>query len=214
MAKKAPADGKIVEQMVPLDELILDPANAREHGPDSIRVLKDSLELFGQPEAIVVQKSTRKVIAGNGRVAAARELGWDEIRANVIDVDNVTASAMALNRTAERSGWDGETLARTLKALQDEGFAIEKMGWEPFEYEAMIGTLDDRLTPVDDPEAEWKGMPEYDQDDVRPHRTIHVHFADDEAVQDFARLVGQTISERTKYIWHPLKEQVPHGEAR
>ena len=129
-------------EIVPTDisTIIIDPANARLHGTDSIRVIKDSLQLFGQTEPIGIQTSTRKVIWGNGRVEAMRELGWDQCGAIFINVDNTTAAAMslALNRTAERSEWDYAIVAANLKALQDDSFDVSKLGWEDYELGPML----------------------------------------------------------------------------
>lgn len=52
-------------------------------------------------------------------------------------------------------------------------------------------------------EEEWKGMPEFAQADKTAYRSIHVHFANEEAVQKFAELVGHKITEKTRYLWYP-----------
>ena len=54
------------------------------------------------------------------------------------------------------------------------------------------------------PEEEWTGMPEFTQDDETPHRTIYVHFRNDKDIQDFANIMKQKITDKTKYIWHPI----------
>ena len=63
---------------VPLDSLHLDPANAREHGPENMEAILGSLKRFGQAEPLVVQKKTGRVIGGNGRLVAMKQLGWTE----------------------------------------------------------------------------------------------------------------------------------------
>ena len=52
----------------------------------------------------------------------------------------------------------------------------------------------------------WLGMPEYDQDDLMPWRSILVHFRDRIDQHEFASLVGQTITNNTKSIWYPKAE--------
>ena len=49
----------------------------------------------------------------------------------------------------------------------------------------------------------WQGMPEFEQKDLPPHQTIHVHFANEDDVATFAKLVGQNITPKTKSIWFP-----------
>lgn len=55
-------------------------------------------------------------------------------------------------------------------------------------------------------EREWQGMPEFVQEDLAPKKSLLVHFANFEDMQAFAKLVGQTVTERTKSIWYPKAE--------
>ena len=52
----------------------------------------------------------------------------------------------------------------------------------------------------------WKGMPEYKQDHKKAYKTIYVHFRNEDDYEDFQKLVGQKLSEKTKTIWHPKLE--------
>ncbi len=52
-------------------------------------------------------------------------------------------------------------------------------------------------------EEEWKGMPEYNQDDLKPIRTIYVHFKKQADINNFMKLIKQKITDKTKYIWFP-----------
>ena len=52
----------------------------------------------------------------------------------------------------------------------------------------------------------WKGMPEFEQQDLTPVRTIYVHFEQHEDVQKFAELIGQHITPHTRSIWYPEAE--------
>ncbi len=108
---------------VPLDSLHLDPANARQHPERNLETIRGSLQRFGQAEPLVVHKATRRVIGGNGRLVAMRELGWPECDVVEIEADEVTATALgiALNRTAELASWDLPALGALLESLQAEG---------------------------------------------------------------------------------------------
>lgn len=54
-----------------------------------------------------------------------------------------------------------------------------------------------------DPNKEWTGMPEFNQDDKMPFRTILVHFDSQDAIDAFSDIIGQNITDKTKSIWHP-----------
>lgn len=55
------------------------------------------------------------------------------------------------------------------------------------------------------PEAQdaWQGMPEFNQPEAGPFRTINVHFKEQAAVDAFAKLIGQKLTDRTKWVWYP-----------
>ena len=55
-------------------------------------------------------------------------------------------------------------------------------------------------------EEHWQGMPEYSQEDLSPFKTLIVHFASQEDMAAFAKLVGQRITFRTSFLWHPKAE--------
>jgi hypothetical protein len=49
----------------------------------------------------------------------------------------------------------------------------------------------------------WKGMPEYDQNDNPPWKQIYLNFRNEQDYNDFAKLIGQNLSDKTKSIWFP-----------
>src|SRR5512139_3076546 len=105
---------------VPLDSLHLDPANARTHGPENLEAIVGSLKRFGQAEPLVVQKKSGRVIGGNGRLLAMRKLDWKDCDIVEVDVDDLTATALAiaLNRTSDLAEWNDESLAKLLQELK------------------------------------------------------------------------------------------------
>lgn len=64
------------------------------------------------------------------------------------------------------------------------------------------GTLDD-LTVA---RREWKGMPEFVQEDLEPWKSVVVHFANRNDMDEFADLVDQTLTYRTQSVWYPAAE--------
>lgn len=56
-------------------------------------------------------------------------------------------------------------------------------------------------------EQHWQNMPSYKQDDNGAQRTIQINFENQEAVKAFAKLVDQTITDKTKSIWFPKREK-------
>ena len=104
-----------------ISELKNDPANARKHSPRNLKAIRESLDVFGQQKPIVVD-SRGVVIAGNGTLEAARELGWDDINVTVTDLDPAHAQAFGIadNRTAELAEWDTDVLGQLLEGMDSD----------------------------------------------------------------------------------------------
>ena len=120
---------------VPIDRLMHDPSNARTHNKANIAAIKGSLAKFGQQKPIVVTKDNI-VIAGNGTLEAARELGWKEIAVVYTKLSGPEAMAYGLsdNRTTDMSTWDTGMLGHQLQSLWDDGFDIAEIGFDPEKY--------------------------------------------------------------------------------
>jgi DNA modification methylase len=110
---------------LPIASLTVDPANARTHDEKNLAAIKGSLSRFGQRLPLVVQKQGMIVRAGNGRVMAAKALGWTHIACVVVDESEVEATAYAIadNRTSELAEWDDDALAKLLESLPDDALA-------------------------------------------------------------------------------------------
>lgn len=186
---------------VPIESLHPDPANTRKHDAKSIAMLKASLEKYGQRKPVVVQEKGRVVRAGNGLYLAAKELGWKKIAAVVVPEGDVEATAYSIadNRSAEFSAWDNEALAATLTALTESEIDLATVGFTEEELEFLVHG-------PNDPREEWDGMPEFEQEDQDAWKTVKVHFAKQEDMDEFAKLVGQNLTEKTKSIWYPKAE--------
>ena len=119
-AKQSSAkDATVIYRRVSIDDVIEDPANARKHGDVNLKSIETSLRLYGQVEPLVVQRSTMKVIGGNGRLKVMRKLGWTEVDIADTEIDNAGAAALGivLNRTAELAEWNNDVLDSVLREI-------------------------------------------------------------------------------------------------
>ena len=153
----------LVVRRAPLDSLAPDPANPRTHDEANLAAIKGSLARFGQAEPLILQAGTRRIIAGHGRLAAMRALGWTECEVVELDVTDLEATALgiALNRSGELASWDDGTLARLLAELRDDG-GLDGVGFDDTDLDALLDQLqaesdglggdpDDIPEPPDDP---------------------------------------------------------------
>jgi len=119
-------------ETIKISELQLDPANARLHDDENIIAITSSLRRFGQIKPIVVT-SENIVLAGNGTVEAARNLGWSTIKIVRTPSDWSSSQAMAYaiadNRTAELAEWNSEVLVSQLIDLDEAGWDLKELGF-------------------------------------------------------------------------------------
>ena len=118
-------------QLVPLSKLVPYINNARTHSPEQITKLRSSLREFGFVNPVIIDRDYG-IIAGHGRVMAAREEGIEEVPC--VFVDYLTeaqkkAYIIADNRFAQDAGWDEELLRIEIEALQGMDFDVGLTGF-------------------------------------------------------------------------------------
>jgi DNA modification methylase len=130
---------------LPLSELKLDAKNPRKHGTSQIRQIARSIQAFGFIVPVLID-SSRKVLAGHGRVMASRQLNLSEVPTIAVEHLNeaqARAFLIADNRLTENSTWDEGLLAQQLKelSLMDLDFGLEVTGFEIGEIDLRIQSL-------------------------------------------------------------------------
>lgn len=122
-------------QLVPTDKLIPYINNARTHSREQITKLRSSLREFGFINPIIIDKNFN-VIAGHGRLSAAKEEGIEEVPC--VFVEHFTdaqkkAYILADNRMALDAGWDDDLLAVEMEELRNLGFDLDLTGFDESE---------------------------------------------------------------------------------
>ena len=131
--------------------------NPRTHGPKQVRQIVASIKRFGFTNPILVDDSNN-VVAGHGRLEAAKELGLAEvptIRLSEMSEAEIRAYVIADNRLAELADWDTELLATELAYLSDLDIDFDPTitGFEMAEIDVLIGDLgDDSESESTDPD--------------------------------------------------------------
>ena len=116
--------------------------NARTHSKEQITKLRSSLREFGFVNPVIIDKEYN-VLAGHGRLAAAKEEGIKEVPC--VFVDHLSeaqkkAYILADNRMAMDAGWDDELLAVEIEELQNLGFDIGLTGFDEKEIADLFHT--------------------------------------------------------------------------
>src|ERR1700681_4011732 len=107
--------------------------------------------------------SPKQIIAGHGRVQAAKLLGLKTVptvRLSHLSEDDKRAYILADNRLAEKAGYDNEILAIELQHLADVGFDVSLIGFEPAEVDIIFeGIGDESDQPENQVPEEKSGTP-------------------------------------------------------
>jgi len=129
---------KITQKKV--TELIPYVKNSRTHSDEQVAQIAASIKEFGWTNPILID-GDNGIIAGHGRLLAARKLGHKEVP--TIELKDLTetqkkAYIIADNRLALNAGWDNEMLTIELNDLLADGFALDILGFDPKEIAALL----------------------------------------------------------------------------
>jgi DNA modification methylase len=135
----------------PICDVKNNPRNARTHSKHQIRQIADSIKAFGFNNPVLLD-NTNTIVAGHGRVAAAKLLGMSEvptIRLENLTLEQIRAYVLADNRLAEKAGWDKSILAIELQhpLTIDNDFEVTITGFDIPEIDLIlqeVGTNEDR----------------------------------------------------------------------
>jgi hypothetical protein len=142
----------------PIERLVPYEKNARTHSPEQVAQLRASIEEFGFTNPILVA-SDDGILAGHGRLAAAKDLGLKEVPVVVLDHLTPTqrrAYVLADNKLALNAGWDEDLLQQEIAALSLVDFDLSLMGWSDDELAELMPEAEE-LPPED---ADADAVPE------------------------------------------------------
>ena len=128
---------KSVKELIPYSK------NARTHSDNQVAQIANSIIEFGFTNPILID-SNKGIIAGHGRLMAAKKLNLPQVP--VVVLDHLTeaqkrAYIIADNKLAENAGWDEEILANELNDLRQEDFDLDLIGFEDQELEKLFTNL-------------------------------------------------------------------------
>lgn len=187
---------------VKVEDLTLHPENPRIGNIDAI---VRSIEANGWWGTLVAQKSTRNVLAGNHRLAAARQIGIPEVPVFWVDVDDDHALRILLadNRTTDLGEYDDSILADLLADFAGDEQMLLDIGYEYGYVEDLLREAEARNGGATDPFAEWTDMPDFDQPDKTSAFSVTVHFANEEDADEFFKLINRN---KKGSIWWPAED--------
>lgn len=167
-----------------------------KHQQDALAGVLDEV---GWVQQVIVNRRTGHLIDGHLRVALAMRRNEPTVPVLYVDLDEAEEALIlaTLDPLAAMAAADAEKLDELLREVSTGEAAVQEMLAELAERNGLI--------PPDDfnAEDEWVGMPEFEHEDKRPVAQVTVYFSTREAVAEFGELIGQGITEKTKWVWYP-----------
>lgn len=139
-----------------IEELIPYANNARTHSPTQVKRIADSIKEFGWTNPILID-GNNGIVAGHGRVLAAKKLGMRQIP--TIELSGLSptqkrAYILADNRLALDAGWDEDLLKLELTELQELNFDLALTGFSDEEIEELLDMDDEEEPPEGNPSSD------------------------------------------------------------
>lgn len=136
--------------MVEVDSLQPHPANPRKGNVD---VIAESIMVNGFFGAVVVQRSTKRILVGNHRWLAAKKAGLSQLPAIMVDVDDEHAVKILLadNRTSDVASYDADGLSSLLREVLSQGDLLGT-GWSAADLDRMVADAADLPGEVEEKE--------------------------------------------------------------
>jgi DNA modification methylase len=176
----------------PVSDIIPYARNARTHSDEQVAEIAASISEFGWTNPLLVD-GENGVIAGHGRLSAARKLGYEEVPC--IELSGLTerqkqAYILADNRLAQNAGWDTEVLASELSDLQSADFDLELLGFGEDELNALLAESTPEGDTDEDEAPEPEDNPVTEQGDTWLLGKHRVRCGDSTSADDVAALLN------------------------
>jgi DNA modification methylase len=143
-------------ESLPVSDLIPYARNSRTHSDEQVTQIAASIREFGFTNPVLID-SNGTIIAGHGRVMAAKKVGLAEVpclRLEHLSPSQIRAYVIADNKLALNAGWDDEMLKAELLTLQEEGFNTDLTGFSDDELNALLNSeiIEGQTDPDEIPE--------------------------------------------------------------
>ena len=143
-------------ESLPVSDLIPYARNSRTHSDEQVTQIAASIREFGFTNPVLID-SNGTIIAGHGRVMAAKKVGLAEVpclRLQHLSPSQIRAYVIADNKLALNAGWDDEMLKAELLTLQEEGFNTDLTGFSDDELNALLNSeiIEGQTDPDEIPE--------------------------------------------------------------
>lgn len=171
------------------------------------------LELgFSEPISVWLHKEHHYICNGHQRLRTIEKMvteGYEcpDLPINMIHADSFKQAKEKVLALASQYGEvTDQGLYEFLETNElDYNKLNEELRFPEINTQDFISNFYEEGTPTS-PDNEWNGMPEFDHEEKKSCRDIIMHFKNEDDIAEFAKLLKQTITDKTKYLWFPKME--------
>lgn len=203
-------------KQIPANQLLANPDNARRHPARQREALRGSLDALGWIAPVIVNVNNgNHVLDGHARIEEALTRNEDMLLP-VLEVDlsedEEKLFLASFDYITYMADYDRDALDTLLTDLQADDSAMSAIIADDSRLENLLSELaaEHGLAFGDDPNAEWVGMPEFDNEGIKPFHSLILYFKTASDMEAFAELVQQVITEKIKYLYYPKQENQPY----
>tara|TARA_R110002167_G_scaffold9407_1_gene42947 strand:- start:737 stop:1333 length:597 start_codon:yes stop_codon:yes gene_type:complete len=182
-----------MKQQVKISKVKGNPSNPRIIKNDKFKKLVKSIQEF--PEMLklrpIIVDENMMVLGGNMRLKASKEAGLKEVWIDIAEgLTEEQKKEFVVKDNVNFGEWDWAILGNEWNTIKITEWGLDV--WE---------NQDDRNEL--NAEAEWTGMPEFNNEDLTPKRQLIISFRNEDDIKVFANLIKQNITDKTKSLWYP-----------
>ena len=189
--------------------------NVNRHTARGLKALQDSMRSVGYTEPMVAA-ADGEMLSGSARLESVADVFGLEVEPVVVHTTGNQPIIHVRDDIPNAHTKAAQKIALGANRIHQVEFDVDVQVLTSFDADVLDGLwtgdelsnlgqqwIGERGNP-DDPNAEWQGMPEFDREPLA-YRTIHIHFKTPEDVNDFAKVMGQEITDATRFLWHPFQ---------
>jgi hypothetical protein len=215
------AKGHLETKSVSIDDVQPHPKNVRQ---GDIGAISESLTAHGQYRAIVVQKSTGHILAGNHTWKAAKALNWKQIEAHMIDCDDDRAMRIMLadNRANDLASYDDAALAELLKELNATDLGLDGTMFDGDALDRLVADIETSLSDLN-PYTKVINVPQYQIVGDRPklnelcrtdkYEKLLADIDDSDIPEDVRQFLRHAAARHIVFDYRKIAEFYPHATA-
>lgn len=178
--------------------------NPRFISEPALEALRKSIQKFGLVEPLIINKNMT-LISGHQRLKALILENKTEAYCLVVDLNKTEEKALnvQMNNPKTQGIFDYQQLNELLDEIKLDFDLFEDLNFNELFVDSDFN-----------PEDEWEGMPECNNEDLTSFKKIIVHFKSKKEMQEFSLLLKQTITEKTQSLWYPAAKITRYSDKR